>query len=212
MVGRTDKLRTTAFPVLFPLLQLDTALIFEYHSVSITRICLTPYKANYLPFYHHTVRHYHHHRHLATMAILPAEQASPAQPLDIEAWTVDATAAMSTLAISAPGETVQSPTVNLQIPLDDTLTSAARSTPSAAVKDGGYTKRKELMRRDSLKRREALLKGREGSRRRLRWENGMRPPLQGSLHARLAHPMRPTCCTLPLTDGHNRPLVEQPIR
>ena len=30
----------------------------------------------------------------------------------------------------------------------------------------------ELSRRDSLKRREALLKGKEGSRRRQRWENG----------------------------------------
>lgn len=30
----------------------------------------------------------------------------------------------------------------------------------------------ELRRRDSLKRREAVLKGKEGSRQRRRWENG----------------------------------------
>jgi len=32
--------------------------------------------------------------------------------------------------------------------------------------------RKEPLRRDSLKGREALLRGKEGSRRRQRWENG----------------------------------------
>ena len=32
--------------------------------------------------------------------------------------------------------------------------------------------RHSLVRRDSLERREALLKGREGSRQRRRWENG----------------------------------------
>ncbi|KAL9104786.1 MAG: hypothetical protein Q9187_008861, partial [Circinaria calcarea] len=35
-----------------------------------------------------------------------------------------------------------------------------------------YLPRQEPLRRDSLKRREALLKGKEGSRRRQRWENG----------------------------------------
>lgn len=31
---------------------------------------------------------------------------------------------------------------------------------------------RQILRRDSLKRREALLKGKEGSRRRQKWENG----------------------------------------
>lgn len=110
------------------------------------------------------------------MAIHTSEPAAPgAQSIDIEAWTEQATAAMSTVTISAPGETVQGTTVSLQIPLDDVSTpaaSAARPAPATAAKEGGYYKRKEPIRRDSLKRREALLKGKEGSRRRMRWENG----------------------------------------
>lgn len=51
--------------------------------------------------------------------------------------------------------------VRLTIPLDEL----------DAGKDA-YKARKEPLRRDSLTRREALLKGKEGSRRRLRWENG----------------------------------------
>jgi hypothetical protein len=56
--------------------------------------------------------------------------------------------------------------VTLSIPLDvSPLAKEARP-------------RKEPLRRDSLKRREALLRGKEGSRRRQRWENGtLIPPL-----------------------------------
>jgi hypothetical protein len=53
------------------------------------------------------------------------------------------------------------PGVTLSIPLDARTENAS-----------GDAKRKEPLRRDSLKRREALLKGKEGSRRRQRWENG----------------------------------------
>jgi hypothetical protein len=38
-----------------------------------------------------------------------------------------------------------------------------------------YTERK-LLRRDSMERRDALLKGKEGSRQRRRWENGTYMP------------------------------------
>jgi len=65
---------------------------------------------------------------------------------------------------------VQERPVAFAIPLDDHATEA-RPAPSAAAKEGGLYRRKELVRRDSLKRREALLKGKEGSRRRQRWEN-----------------------------------------
>lgn len=113
------------------------------------------------------------------MAIHRAEeapqQATVAHPIDIEAWTEQATASISALTISASGG-VQGATVSLQIPLDDH--PEPRPTPAAtAAKEGGsagYYKHKEPLRRDSLKRREALLKGKEGSRRRQRWENGMR--------------------------------------
>ncbi|KAF3480788.1 uncharacterized protein GIQ15_06135 [Arthroderma uncinatum] len=41
----------------------------------------------------------------------------------------------------------------------------------AAVEPSSTYRRREPLRRDSLKRRESLLKGKEGSRRRQRWEN-----------------------------------------
>jgi hypothetical protein len=112
------------------------------------------------------------------MAIHPTEEApqqpTAAQPIDIEAWTEQATAAISGLTISGARE-AQGASVLLQIPLDDH--PQPRPTPAAtAAKEGGsavYYKHKEPLRRDSLKRREALLKGKEGSRRRQRWENGM---------------------------------------
>lgn len=111
----------------------------------------------------------------AKMAILSAPQ--DAQPIDVAAWTEQATAAMSTVTISAPGDAAPVTTVSVQIPLDDVAAptaSATRPTPaSAAAREGGNYMRKEPIRRDSLKRREALLKGKEGSRRRMRWENGM---------------------------------------
>jgi hypothetical protein len=109
------------------------------------------------------------------MAIHSPEPAAPqgAAPIDIEAWTEQATAALSTVTISAPGDApVGTTTVSLQIPLDDVETRAAPA-PATAAKEGGLYKRKEPVRRDSLKRRDALLKGKEGSRRRLRWENGV---------------------------------------
>jgi hypothetical protein len=56
---------------------------------------------------------------------------------------------------------------------------------------------KEPGRRDSQKRREALLKGKEGSRRRQRWENGISPilspipiPFLASTPKSPSHPVR----------------------
>jgi hypothetical protein len=103
--------------------------------------------------------------------IPPSPQAAAPQPIDIEAWTEQATAALSTVTISLPEIVVQERPVAFAIPLDD-HDAEARPAPSAAAKEGGLYRRKELVRRDSLKRREALLKGKEGSRRRQRWENG----------------------------------------
>lgn len=116
------------------------------------------------------------------MAIHPIEEGpqhpTPAQPIDIQAWTEQATVAISAMTISTPGD-IQGAAVSLQIPLDEH--SVARPVPAAASANAGggasYYTRKEPLRRDSLKRREALLRGKEGSRRRQRWENGMRWPL-----------------------------------
>lgn len=105
----------------------------------------------------------------------PQQAAAPPQPIDIEAWTEQATVALSSVAISTPGDVLQGTSVTLAIPLDEPDAPAAAAHPvgaSAAAKEGGYYRRKEPLRRDSLKRREALLKGKEGSRRRQRWENG----------------------------------------
>jgi hypothetical protein len=72
--------------------------------------------------------------------------------------------ALESLSISP---TARGTGVSLSIPLDSARPDAD-TTPSKPA----YKPRKEPLRRDSLKRREALLKGKEGSRRRQRWENG----------------------------------------
>ena len=112
----------------------------------------------------------------ATMAIddLTAPQAAAPQPIDIEAWTEQATAAMGSVSISATPAVVQETSVAFDIPLDE---HDAPARPALATTTQVHTvyKRKEPVRRDSLKRREALLKGKEGSRRRQRWENGTLP-------------------------------------
>jgi hypothetical protein len=86
----------------------------------------------------------------------PSQQASTAA-VDIEAWTVSA---LESLSVSP---TARGTGVTLSIPLERDDAGTAKPV---------YKPRKEPLRRDSLKRREALLKGKEGSRRRQRWENG----------------------------------------
>ena len=112
------------------------------------------------------------------MAIHPTANAdngthpAPATvPIDIEAWTEQATAALSAVTLSPlPGTSV-----TLQIPLDDYPAPRPERAPAADASTvrAGYVHRREPLRRDSLKRRDALLKGKEGSRRRQRWENGV---------------------------------------
>lgn len=105
----------------------------------------------------------------------PAQQN--AQGIDIEAWTEQATESLRIVSVSSSGGP-RGTSVNLAIPLDE-HTAPARvqdrvAVDSSNVKDAQatYILRREPLRRDSLKRREALLKGKEGSRRRQRWENG----------------------------------------
>lgn len=73
--------------------------------------------------------------------------------------------------------TLRGTAIALDIPLDTTeqtfvLRPRAPQPGTDAVREGYVRKQREPMRRDSLKRREALLKGKEGSRRRQKWENG----------------------------------------
>jgi hypothetical protein len=85
-------------------------------------------------------------------SVPPPEQQAAAEGITLAAQLWDLTV--------SPRETG----VTLSIPLDK------------HVEDGdsraAHKAHKEPMRRDSMKRREALLKGKEGSRRRQRWENG----------------------------------------
>jgi hypothetical protein len=130
----------------------------------------------------------------------PPQAASPPQPIDIEAWTAQATVALGAVTITTPGDAVQGTSVTLAIPLDeDDVSSAVHPTgASAAAKEGVYYRRNDLLRRDSLKRRETLLKGREGSRRRQRWENGTwaspLPLLSETLYA--SQHLPPALCTI----------------
>lgn len=115
---------------------------------------------------------------------------SPQQAQAISAWTEQAAESLENLTVtdSAPaneGNTgVRGTSVPLSIPLDDPVPAASGDSaprvrtsgqnPSEARKTPTVTfRRREPLRRDSLKRREALLKGKDGSRRRQRWENGM---------------------------------------
>ena len=112
------------------------------------------------------------------MAIYPAAGAydghgapisSASQTINIEAWTEQATQSLNAVHLSSSSG-VRGTSVSLAIDLDE------HHAPKrdAEAEDGRptYRPRREPMRRDSLKRREALLKGKEGSRRRTRWENG----------------------------------------
>lgn len=126
----------------------------------------------------------------------PQGSLSPHQTRAISAWTEQAAASLQGLTLSEsrdePVSIVDSATartglrgasVSLAIPLDDDV-PVAETRPTSRVKlvgPSGHSqqtpsvtfRRREPIRRDSLRRREALLKGKDGSRRRQRWENGM---------------------------------------
>ncbi|KAF2145285.1 uncharacterized protein K452DRAFT_137461 [Aplosporella prunicola CBS 121167] len=133
--------------------------------------------------------------------IVPDRAPQPAAQdagIDIDAWHDEAVQAMTAVTISAPSP-VRGTTVKLDIPLDDHVLprgEEADRTAGQAVRSG-YIKRKEPLRRDSLKRREALLKGKEGSRRRQRWENDRllsnpyaQPPLPADWEIRPTYPVQ----------------------
>lgn len=99
--------------------------------------------------------------------------AQHVQPVDIEAWAEQATEDLLRTTSSVTSA-ARGTSVIMTIPFDDitqkvTLEAATRQ---GAIK-AAYVPPRVPMRRDSLKRREALLRGNEGSRRRQRWENGL---------------------------------------
>ncbi|RAK75532.1 uncharacterized protein BO72DRAFT_382218 [Aspergillus fijiensis CBS 313.89] len=128
----------------------------------------------------------------------PRGNLSPQQARAISIWTEQAAVSLENLTISEPVSSsdrvvslsqstptrtsFRGTTVSLSIPLDDPAprtesASAARvkllGQPSKDVQQVASVsfRRREPLRRDTLKRREALLKGKDGSRRRQRWEN-----------------------------------------
>ncbi|QIX01238.1 hypothetical protein AMS68_006755 [Peltaster fructicola] len=119
-------------------------------------------------------------------------------PMDdrLDAWTASQAAEVfSTLSIASPPPT-QGRSVAIDIPLDDSIHhDTLQRTRTEAVHT--VYKRREPIRRDSLKRREALLKGKEGSRRRQRWENDRllsnphaEPPLPSDWEVRPTYPVQ----------------------
>ena len=112
------------------------------------------------------------------MAILPKSafhEQSPAQSMDIEAWTERAAESLNAISISSP-HTLRGTTASLAIKLDENHATkgmeAIKDERLAKETNAALPPRHEPLRRDSLKRRDALLKGKEGSRQRRRWENG----------------------------------------
>jgi hypothetical protein len=119
------------------------------------------------------------------MAIVPIMNLTAATPSNVEAaanvqaWTKQAADALQSVNLSP--KSPRGTSVKLSIPLDPSaavITSRAPvhdnvrpMTPTQGQAHTTYGKR-TLIRRDSLDRREALLKGKEGSRQRRRWENG----------------------------------------
>lgn len=106
---------------------------------------------------------------------------TPQQTRAISAWTEQTTTSLEDLTLS---ESAPNASLPLTIPLDDPVPERG-STPrvklvtrSSAPKETQQVpsvsfRRREPLHRDSLRRREALQKGKDGSRRRQRWENGM---------------------------------------
>jgi hypothetical protein len=128
--------------------------------------------------------------------------ASPPMDMDInidervEAWTVEQAAdVLKATSISTP-RLSRGRSVTLDIALDEDAPQASSPLQHRDRTEPSHTvyKRKEPIRRDSLNRRQALLKGKEGSRRRQRWENDRllnnphaEPPLPSDWEVRPTH-------------------------
>ena len=114
----------------------------------------------------------------------------------VKAWTISQAAdALRATTISSPSTLVRGTTVSIEIPLDEHAVQDEPARPRPETVHTVY-KRREPVRRDSLKRREALLKGKEGSRRRQRWENDRllhnpyaQPPLPSDFEVRPTYPV-----------------------
>ncbi|KAK2017976.1 hypothetical protein LZ32DRAFT_599872 [Colletotrichum eremochloae] len=113
--------------------------------------------------------------------------------IDIEAWTVSA---LESLSVSPAARGTGAP---LAINLDEQAKKAAVAIAAADTAPPAQNPpiRRPLSRRDSQKKREALLKGSEGSRQRRRWENdrlvgvpNAQPPLPSDWEVRPTYPVQ----------------------
>ncbi|ATY63695.1 uv-damaged DNA-binding [Cordyceps militaris] len=127
--------------------------------------------------------------------------STPATGIDIDAWTISA---LQSLSVSPIARGTGTP---LSIPIDDHLPSRARAAAEAKAADArravqfdadepATPPRRPPSRRDSMARREALLKGKEGSRQRRRWENdrligvpNAQPPQPSDWQVQPTHPI-----------------------
>lgn len=152
------------------------------------------------------------------MAILP--ELTPEQR--VEAWTVSQVAdALSGTAISPVPSPRPARNVTIDIPLDDEEAIRDEAPQRRAEAVHTVYKRREPIRRDSLNRRESLLKGKEGSRRRQRWENDRllsnphaAPPLPSDWQVQPTYPVhRVPYFLAPLWDaGYARQSTERKMR
>ncbi|KFA65172.1 hypothetical protein S40285_01470 [Stachybotrys chlorohalonatus IBT 40285] len=127
----------------------------------------------------------------ATQAQAQAPQGSL---IDIDAWTVSA---LQSLAVSPIARGTGTP---LTIPIDEPTPvkqspRAVKISESAAVEVSFTPPRRPPSRRDSQVHRNALLKGKEGSRQRRRWENdrlmhvpNVQPPQPSDWEVHPTHP------------------------
>ncbi|KAK0620180.1 R3H-associated N-terminal domain-containing protein [Immersiella caudata] len=133
-----------------------------------------------------------HHPHGHAHSLSNASTAT----VDVEAWTTEALASLS-ISPAARGTGAA-----LSIALDNEhaprmkLRNVAFDGPSGA---GIIPPRRPPSRRDSMKKRDELLKGKEGSRQRRRWENdhllhvpNAQPPLPSDWAVQPTYPVLPT--------------------
>ncbi|GAB7339650.1 hypothetical protein MBLNU457_6236t1 [Dothideomycetes sp. NU457] len=125
-------------------------------------------------------------------------EATPA--IDVEAWTVEQAAhALAAATISSPPPRGQAEALEISLDSDPVPKEPVRtSVPVAEKRERVHTvyRRRSSIQRDSLRRRELLLKGKEGSRRRQRWENDRllnnphaQPPLPSDWEVRPTYPV-----------------------
>ncbi|KAI1470134.1 R3H-associated N-terminal domain-containing protein [Daldinia caldariorum] len=141
-------------------------------------------------------QHHHHEQHQASHQppdTNPTTTNLASGWTDIESWTISA---LESLSVSPVARGIGAP---LSIPLDEheSVGKTAVTIQEPRPKSTAITPpSRPPSRRDSQRRREALLKGKEGSRQRRRWENdrlmhvpNVQPPQPFDWEPRPLHPV-----------------------